>query len=534
MPSFRIVACKSKTMKKTFSISITFLFFFIANVSFATPKFNSLSGADAVIFLDFDGHFVEGTLWNNGQDFNCKAANLTDDQISKIFQSVAEDFRPFKINITTDSISFLNAPINRRIRIIVTPTSQWKNGVNGISFIGSFLWGDDTPGFVFSDKLSNNTKYIAECCSHESGHALGLAHQSNYNNSCEMTETYHSGYGNGETSWAPIMGNSYQKNMTGWNNGATPYGCNNTQDNLALIAGVNNIAFREDDYSDELDNNSVGISSDDFNIKGMINTTRDKDVFKLDINRETVLQIKGVPYWEGNENNNADLDMSILLYNEAHALVKTIDPLESMSVAFETYLKAGTYYMVVDGVGNRFAGEYGSLGSYSITGTFKTPNAPKVVLSGKTQFGKDMLEWKTTSYDETISEQLEFSTDGIVFTDINVLATIVKSTSLSSGVYQNRYYRVKSTLSSDKTVYSNILLLSNTGFEVATLVQSQLVVHANQMYTYILSDMNGRIVSKGNGSMGLNRTNISSLSSGAYIITLIVEGQKTSRRILKQ
>jgi len=534
MSSFRIAACKSITMKKVLNILTALSITFIANVSFAAPKLNSLSGADAVIFLDFDGHFVEGTLWNNGQSFSCAAANLNDAQITKIFRSVAEDFRPFNINITTDSTSFLNAPINRRIRIIVTPTSSWRNGVNGISYIGSFVWGDDTPGFVFSDKLNNNPKYIAECCAHESGHTLGLAHQSNYDDNCNMTETYHSGFGSGETGWAPIMGNSYQKNMTGWNNGATPYGCNNTQDNLALIAAANDITFRADDYTDVQDNNSVGISSDEFTLKGMINTTRDKDVFKLDISRETLLQVKGVPYWEGNENENVDLDISILLYNEAPTLVKTFDPQESMSVTFETYLKAGSYFMVVDGVGNRFAGDYGSLGSYSITGTFKTPEAPKVVLSGKTQFGKDLLEWKTTSYEETTNEQLEFSTDGILFTDISALAYISKSTSLSSGAYQNRFYRVKSTLSSDKIVYSNIVQLTNAGFEVSTLIQSQMIVHAKQNYTYLLSDINGRILLKGSGSAGLNTTNVSNLSSGTYIITLIAEGEKTTRRILKQ
>jgi len=188
MPSFRIAACKSITMKKVLNILTALSITFIANVSFAAPKLNSLSGADAVIFLDFDGHFVEGTLWNNGQSFSCVAANLNEAQITKIFRSVAEDFRPFNINITTDSTSFLNAPINRRIRIIVTPTSSWRNGVNGISYIGSFVWGDDTPGFVFSDKLNNNPKYIAECCAHESGHTLGLAHQSNYDDNCNMTE----------------------------------------------------------------------------------------------------------------------------------------------------------------------------------------------------------------------------------------------------------------------------------------------------------------------------------------------------------
>jgi hypothetical protein len=129
------------------------------------------------------------------------------------------------VNITTDSTKFLSAPLTRRIRIVITPTSSWRPNVGGISFVGSFTWGDNTPGFVFSDRLGpNNTKFIAECCSHESGHTLGLSHQSKYNTNCSLAETYSTGNGTGETGWAPIMGNSYNRNMTGWNNGPTPYG----------------------------------------------------------------------------------------------------------------------------------------------------------------------------------------------------------------------------------------------------------------------------------------------------------------------
>jgi len=511
----------------------------IANITLATPKLNSLTSADAVIFLDFDGHYVEGSLWNNGQPIACAPSTLSDNEVIKIFHAVAEDFRPFKINITTDSTSFLNAPFNRRIRIIVTPTSNWKSGVSGISYIGSFIWGDDTPGFVFSDRLNNNTKFIAECCAHESGHTLGLAHQSNYDTDCNITETYHSGYGSGETGWAPIMGNSYHKNMTGWNNGATPYGCNNTQDNLALIAAANNIELRNDDYTDLLDNNATILPSDDFSINGIITTANDKDVFKIVLTNEKILQVRGVPNLDGNGSSNADLDISINLYNEAHALIKTYNPLDSMGVDFESYLKAGTYYMVVDGAGNQYAGDYGSLGAYLISGTFKTPAAPKVVLTGKTLFGNDVLEWNTTASEEIISEQLELSYNGVDFNPINVVTTTSKNTSLSSGNYNNRYYRIKSTLVSGTTVYSNVVLLTNaaiaaSGFEVPTLIHSQLIVYANKQYNFFLSDINGRIILKGNGYAGTNITNVSSLSSGTYILTLIIEGQKSSRRILKQ
>jgi len=510
-----------------------------ASFALATPKLNSLTSADAVIFLDFDGHYVEGSLWNNGQAFACEPSALSVDQIIKVFHAVAEDFRPFNINITTDSSSFINAPFNRRIRIIITPTSSWRTGVSGISFIGSFIWGDDTPGFVFSDRLNNNTKFIAECCAHESGHTLGLAHQSNYDGNCNMTETYHSGYGNGETGWAPIMGNSYHKNMTGWNNGATPYGCNNTQDNLALIAAANSIEFRSDDYSDLLDNNTNTLATDHFSINGIITATNDKDAFKFTVSNEKVLQVNGAPNMEGSGSSDADLDIRITLYNESHVLIKTFDPLDSLGVYFETYLKTGTYYMVVDGIGNQYAGDYGSLGSYLITGTFKTPATAKVELKGKTLFGNDILEWNTIANEDVISEQLELSYNGVDFTNINVFATTSKTTSLSSGNYPNRYYRVKSILASGTSIYSNVVRLINaafaaSAFEVATLIHSQMIVYANQQYSYFLSDMNGRIILKGNGYAGSNISNVSSLSSGTYILTLIIEGQKTSRRILKQ
>ena len=82
----------------------------------------------------------------------------------------AEDFRPFNINITTDSAVYLAAPLNRRNRVIITPSSPWAPGVGGLAYLNSFSLNDDVPCFVFTDRLGTNMgKIIKKCCSHEAG-----------------------------------------------------------------------------------------------------------------------------------------------------------------------------------------------------------------------------------------------------------------------------------------------------------------------------------------------------------------------------
>jgi len=100
-------------------------------------------------------------MWNYGTPFSCLPAVITDAEITEAFNRVAEDFRPFNINITTDLTKFLAAPLSQRIRIIITPNSAWYAGVAGIAYVTSFTWGDDTPAFVLSNKLLNNPKRVA-------------------------------------------------------------------------------------------------------------------------------------------------------------------------------------------------------------------------------------------------------------------------------------------------------------------------------------------------------------------------------------
>ena len=528
-------------MKKLSTLTMLVLALLIFNTTLAVPKLNSFPSASATIFLDFDGHFVNSGMWNNGTPFNCAAAALTDIQITEIFNRVSEDYRPFSVNITTDSTVFLAAPLVKRIRMIITSTSAWFPGVGGVTYIGSFTWGDDTPGFIFSDKLGpNNTKMIAECCSHESGHAVGLAHQSRYDgaNCTTPVEQYNSGVGTGQASWAPIMGNSYYKNMSNWNNGPTPYGCTNLQDNLSTITTQNGFGYRTDDYTEVLNATTTAVSCS-FTKQGIITTDADKDAFKFVLSQKSVYHLNADPYSVGANNEGANLDIKLQLYNSTGTLINTYDPAASMSVVMDTTLNAGTYYLVIDGTGNTNIGEYGSLGSYTITGFNSALPVHDVNLAGNTDNDKHNLAWKVTADEPVKSVTVEASADGITFNELASVPVTTSTYAYSPFKNNTLYYRVKVVSVAGQTVYSNTIVLKGVTstdniFKVSTLVQNQITVTAAVPYQYQLMDMNGRIISKGTGTSGFNYINISNQPGGIYIIQLLSNNKQQTERILKQ
>lgn len=108
---------------KNLSLILLFAAIFTASTATAAPTLNSYPTATATLYLDFDGHDVTSSMWNYGTPFSCLPAVMTDAQITEAFNRVAEDFRPFNINVTTDLAKFLASPISQRIRVVVTPTS---------------------------------------------------------------------------------------------------------------------------------------------------------------------------------------------------------------------------------------------------------------------------------------------------------------------------------------------------------------------------------------------------------------------------
>ena len=530
-------------MKNIFTlITLTMLLFLCSITIKAVPKLSSYPAASATIYLDFDGHYVNSGVWNNGFPFACASSGMDDTQITEVFNRTAEDYRPFNINITTDSSVFLAAPLNKRIRIIITPTSAWYPGVGGVSWINSFVWGDDTPGFVFCDRLGpNNAKLVAECCSHEAGHTVGLSHQSKYDgvNCGTPIEQYNSGTGSGESGWAPIMGNSYGHNMTNWNNGPTPYGCTSVQDNLSIISSQSSIGFRADDYSNNATAAATAITPASFSVSGVISTNTDKDAFKLVVAQNSGFHITAIPFNVGINNDGANLDIKLDLYNAAGTLVRSFDPEATMSVTVDTTLDAGTYYLLIDGTGNTNISEYGSLGSYTLSGFSSLLPVKDVVLTGNTINDKHNLNWTVIADEPVKSAIVEMSENGTVFTGTAILSPVTNSFSWKP--YQNTalYYRVKITVAGGQSMYSNTILLKaagdvNNNFTVSSFISHSISVTAPETYRYQITGINGAIIKQGTGVKGFNTVNADYLPAGIYFIQLISNNKKQTERILKQ
>jgi len=221
------------------------------------PALNSYPSARATVYLDFDGQSVKGTIWNQRGPINALAAGLSVSDIILIFNHVAADFEPFNLNVTTDSGVFNKALLQQRIRVIITPSSSWyPAATGGVSGVGSFTWGDDTPAWVFCDLLGQNALFIADAASHEIGHTLGLDHQSLYDSRGNKITEYNGGDGSGEDGWAPIMGVSYYKSHTGWLTGTSTRGFHHIQNDEEIIAGSpNNFGYRKNGFQTDIATN---------------------------------------------------------------------------------------------------------------------------------------------------------------------------------------------------------------------------------------------------------------------------------------
>ena len=368
---------------------------------------------------------------------------------------------------------------------------------------------------------------------------MGLSHQSTYDLGCNLTATYNIGKGSGQVSWAPIMGNSYYRNMSGWNNGPTPYGCTNVQDNLSIITTQNGFTYRTDDYSDLMNNSTTNLFLTTAPTQGIITTSTDKDAFKFTIANNTNVYINITPFSVGANNAGADLDVKVGLYNSSKTLVAMYDPSDRMDVVIDTILVKGDYFLEVQGSGNINVTDYGSLGSYTISNLQAILPIHKIQLSGNAGNNKHLLNWNIISDEPINNIEIQTSADGNIF--YTLTATSVTNTSfgyvpLSSGEI---YYRLKVTSVTNQTAYSNTLALqasavTTTSFKVSTFVQNEVTINSTKNYQYLLSDINGNLLKKGMGNQGFNKMDISNHPAGMYILQLISNNKIETERIIKQ
>ncbi|MEJ2534706.1 MAG: zinc-dependent metalloprotease family protein, partial [Gammaproteobacteria bacterium] len=224
---------------------------------------HSNPGAPRVVYIDFDGHTISGTAWNGGgADLEAEAYDLDGDpntfndtertRIVDIWHRVAEDLAPFDIDVTTEEPAVFDRYTGR---ILVTRdvdalgNDMPARGAGGVAYVNVFGRSDYhtfySPALVYFNNLGGGGEtYVAEASSHEFGHNLGLSHDGTTTGT-----TYYGGHGSGLVSWAPIMGNSYSRNVTQWSRGEYA-NANQLQDDLAIIEGK--LGLKGDDHGDTI------------------------------------------------------------------------------------------------------------------------------------------------------------------------------------------------------------------------------------------------------------------------------------------
>ena len=319
----------------------------------------SLPGATGVIYLDFDGETGPFPGWYDG---NVAHSGFDNNTIRDIWIRVAEDFLPFNLNVTTDVKVWQAAPQGQRIRCIVTPTNF--HGAGGVAYVGSFNWGGDATCWSLNYSGDGGVTVI----SHEVGHTLGLYHHGHNGNE------YYGGQGSGTSSWAPIMGAGYGRNIKQWSNGDYALATASWQDDLAIITTNNNgVDYRADDVGDTLGTAAyLNIASGGTvtNQQGIIGTTGEVDAFRFKTSGGSV-NLNVVTSYAPN------LDIYAELVNASTgvpvATTNAADP--GVNVTLSTTVPAGEYLLKITGTGyptpsnNTGYSNYGSLGSYRIDGT---------------------------------------------------------------------------------------------------------------------------------------------------------------------
>jgi PKD repeat protein len=342
-----------------------------------TFKLHSLPGSKKTIYLDFNGGTISGTAWNagynNGTDIIAAPFDLDGSpstfgtselqMIQNIWKRVAEDYAPFDADVTTEEPAAdaltrsSNSDDTFGNRVMITPTNFYPNA-GGVSYVGVF---DDVGDYyktswAFSNMLANGEKYIAEACSHENGHSVGLHHEG-----ITGGTTYYQGQGE----WAPIMGNSYYKNVTQWAKGEYT-GANNTEDQLQVMQNYG-LAYFADDHGDTAATATQLAVGSTISESGFIERNTDVDVFKF-LAGAGALSISVSPAPLG-----PDLKILAELRDSSWNLL-AFSSLPSLDASIRTTVPAGSYYLAVSGVGSDDPAttgysNYASLGQYVITGT---------------------------------------------------------------------------------------------------------------------------------------------------------------------
>jgi Metallo-peptidase family M12B Reprolysin-like len=402
-------------------------------VPFPDPlKYHSRPGAANVIFLDFDGHIITDTAWNSSlgrTQIVARAFSSDGDPdtysdteqavIKRVWQRVAEDFAPFHVDVTTEEPPVFHDRVAHALITRNTDVDGNNNpsptagGVAYVNIFANFNFDYASPAWVYHNNLGNSDANIAEAASHEIGHNMGLSHDGRTNG-----VTYYNGHGSGATSWAPIMGTGYGKNVSEWSMGEY-YMANNLQDDLVILAGK--LTYRPDNvptttfYPDFLQltsNRFIRASTpetDPSNInpanKGVIENRHDTDTWAFASGAGTI-NISARP-WIGPANTRGgNLDIKMTLLDSNDTILAESDPASETIANIQSVVSGGVYQLRVenssfgDPLSSTPSGytDYASIGHYYITGVVSDATGINVAPAASLINATDVNSGGETSY----------------------------------------------------------------------------------------------------------------------------------------
>lgn len=384
------------------------------------PQLNSLEGAPVSVILKFDGYTDSSQNWvsfrNRGTgpivtpafDLDGDALTFNDEerrQIEEIWSRVAEDYAPFNVNVTT--IAPPNLMDFRDAMVVIGGSNDWAPTAGGWGQLNGFSTGGSNISYVFSE-LFFNTHQVTSATSHESGHTLGLNHQSTYDTAGNKTAEYNPG----DAISGPIMGVGYDTVRDTWFTGTSTTSATTIQDDLASLTGTGNrtFSFRTDDHGDVFGQATVlDVTSPSVTASGILERNDDVDVFVFETNSGPIsfsvngLDVNTVYGLQGlTPGTNADLILR--LYDANGILLAEDDPTGAFSASLSADVIAGTYYIEVSSTD-----QYGAIGQYTLDGTVVPLPTTPVLLgpSGIVTNGRPDFVWRpganAASYDLEVS-----------------------------------------------------------------------------------------------------------------------------------
>ena len=172
--------------------------------------------------------------------------------------------------------------------------------------------------------------------------------------------------------------------------------------------------------------------------------------------------INAVPQNVGAGNSGSNLDISMELFNGLKNSIHVYNPPTLLNATMDTMLNAGTYYLRMDGVGNLYTPEIGSLGEFALTALQSPPiTLPlrKLELSGQLTGDKHQLSWIIDA-DEQVTEQvLEVSSDGRNFIAVTQSLTTDRTFIYKPYITTTALYRLNVTFDNGHQYYSNVVSL---------------------------------------------------------------------------